>query len=75
MQLIRPLLRTVRPEGGYYRHRAVQEQMAAQKAKCEEARVRHDQLAAMYRFRALMLSDERTAAADPIRVWVVETLA
>lgn len=40
----------------YYRHRAIQEQLAAQKASCEPARRRHDELATLYRFRAAMLS-------------------
>ena len=44
-------------DASYYRTRALQEQVAAQKATCEAARTCHDQLAAIYRFRALMLSD------------------
>jgi hypothetical protein len=43
-------------DASYYRTRALQEQVAAQKATCEAARTCHDQLAAIYRFRALMLS-------------------
>lgn len=44
----------------YFRARAVQEQVAAQKADCEQARKRHEELAAMYRFRAAMLSSPVT---------------
>ena len=40
----------------YYRDRAIQEQIAAQNAKCDPARERHEELAAMYRFRAAMLT-------------------
>lgn len=56
--MITPFLRFVHPDDAdYYRGRAIQEQIAAQKATCVQARNSHDQLAAMYRFRALMLSD------------------
>ena len=53
----------------YYRTRAVQEQVAAQKASCEAARERHEELAAMYRFRSAMLTTHpsfwvRTLASD-----------
>jgi hypothetical protein len=41
----------------YYRRRAIQEQVAAQKAACPTARKLHDELAAMYRFRVSMLSN------------------
>ena len=41
----------------YYRRRAIQEQVAAQAAKCPTARKVHDELATMYRFRVAMLSD------------------
>ena len=40
----------------YYRARALQEQIASRNATSEAARERHDQLAAMYRFRAAMIS-------------------
>ena len=40
----------------YYRARALQEQLAAQNANSETARERHGQHAAMYRFRAAMIS-------------------
>lgn len=40
----------------YYRARALKERIAARNAACEAARERHDQLAAMYRFRVAMMS-------------------
>lgn len=40
----------------YFSRRALQEQVAAQQTVCEAARLRHDELATMYRFRATMLS-------------------
>ena len=43
----------------YFRRRALQEQVAAQRASCEAARLRHDELATMYRFRAAMCSNSR----------------
>jgi hypothetical protein len=52
VRLTGPLLRAVRPEDASYNwRRALQEQVAAQMAMCEEARDRPDQLAGMYRFR------------------------
>jgi hypothetical protein len=38
-------------EADYWHARALQEQAAAQRATSEAARERHDELAAMYRFR------------------------
>lgn len=43
-------------DAGYFGRRALQEQIAAQRAICEAARRRHDELAMMYRFRAAMLT-------------------
>jgi len=43
-------------EAAYCRDRAIQEQVAAQNATCNPARERHEELAAMYRFRAAMLT-------------------
>ena len=40
----------------YFRARALQEQVAAAKAKSPEARDRHDELAMIYRFKVAMLS-------------------
>ena len=40
----------------YYRRRASQERLAAQDATCAAARQRHDELAAMYDFRAAVLT-------------------
>lgn len=53
---IKPLSWPRPDDAEYFRSRAVQEQVAAQKAASEAARNRHDELAAMYRFRAMMLS-------------------
>lgn len=46
-------------DASYFRRRALQEQVAAQQATCEAARLRHDELALMYRFRAAMSFDPR----------------
>lgn len=43
-------------DASYFRRRALQEQVAAQTATCNEARFRHQELSEMYRFRATMLS-------------------
>jgi len=43
-------------DSAYFRRRAVEEQVRAQLSTCAAARERHDELAAMYRFRAAMLS-------------------
>lgn len=48
----------------YFRERAVQEQVAAQKATCEAARLRHEELATMYRFRAAMLTTHPSSWAE-----------
>lgn len=48
----------------YFKRRAIQEQIVAQKATCEAARQRHDELAAMYRFRAAMLTKTPSRWAD-----------
>ena len=75
MPMIRPLLSFVRADDAdYYRRRALQEQIAAQKATCAAARERHDQLATMYRFRALMGSDEPVSASEPVDEKVPETV-
>ena len=42
----------------YYRKRALQEQVAAQRAGCPTARSIHDELAALYRFRVSILTDD-----------------
>jgi hypothetical protein len=43
-------------DASYYRARALQEQVAAQRATSPAARDRHDEFAMMYRFKAAMLS-------------------
>ena len=48
----------------YFRERAVQEQVAAQNARCEAARLPHEELAALYRFRAAMLTTHPSSWAD-----------
>jgi len=51
----------------YCRRRALQEQLAAQNAKCGVARDRHDELATMYRFRAAMLTTHPRCWADTLQ--------
>jgi len=51
----------------YFSRRALQEQQAAQKATCEAARYRHDELATMYRFRADMLSKHPNCWAEALQ--------
>lgn len=54
-----PSMRSSRADdANYFRSRAFREQIAAQEATCEAARIRHEQLAALYRFRALMASNQ-----------------
>jgi hypothetical protein len=53
---MRPLRAARADDADYFRDRAVQEQVAAQRATSAAARERHDELAVMYRFRAFMLS-------------------
>jgi hypothetical protein len=50
----------------YFTRRALQEQLAAQQAKCESARQRHDELATMYRFRAAMLTERPECWSDAL---------
>ena len=50
----------------YFRARALQEQVAAAKAKSPEARRRHDKLAMMYRFKVAMLSTGPHAWTDAV---------
>jgi hypothetical protein len=74
--MIRPLLRIVRADdAGYYRARALQEQVAAQKANCEAARKSHDQLAMMFRFRALMSPAGPQLGADPFEERALEAVS
>jgi hypothetical protein len=51
-------------DAAYFRRRALQEQLAAQLATCDAARVRHDELATMYRFRAAMIASPPSVWAD-----------
>lgn len=51
-------------EADYFHVRALEEQAAALRAACPEARNRHDELAAMYRFReSLVRTSPRVSAA------------
>lgn len=50
----------------YYRKRVLQEEVAARNATCVVARQRHDELAAMYRFKVSMLSDAWSEAGVAI---------
>ena len=52
----------------YYRARVVEEQIASRNAASEAARERHDQLAAMYRFRVAMVSSGPSQWADVLNV-------
>lgn len=58
----------------YFRRRALQEQVAAQKASCEAARKRHDELALIYRFRVMMLSNDRRSGLELVPGKVAEPL-
>lgn len=55
-------------DSAYFDRRALQEQVAAQKAACEAARRRHDELAIMYRFRAAMLAKAPPAWANNVQL-------
>lgn len=44
-----------RDDGEYYRGRAIEELVAAQKATCGAARQRHEALAELYRLRSMLL--------------------
>jgi hypothetical protein len=52
----------------YFLRRALQEQEAARLATCPEARHRHDELAAAYRFRCRMDALEPAPVRDEIHV-------
>jgi hypothetical protein len=45
-----------RDDASYYRQRASEEQRAARNATCAVARERHEELAALHRFRATLLA-------------------
>ena len=45
----------------YFRRRAIEERIAARRAECAEARFVHDELASMYRFRAVLLEESPNA--------------
>ena len=54
-------------DANYYRRRALEEQIAGQKATCGRAQHCHEQLAAMYRFRAAMLSKAPGYSSDALQ--------
>jgi len=54
-------------DANYFRRRALQEQLAGQKATCKVAQERHDELATMYRFRVAMLTTHPTCWADALQ--------
>ena len=54
-------------DASYFRRRALQEQLAAQKATCKVAKDRHDELATIYRFRAAMLTTHPSCWADALQ--------
>lgn len=62
-------------DANYYRERAIQEQVAAQDAVCDEARQRHQELAMMYRFRAAMLTTHPSSWAEHLMAEEVSELA
>jgi len=41
-------------DAAYFRERAIEEQVAARRATCAAARQRHDEMAALYRFKAML---------------------
>lgn len=41
-------------DAAYFHVRAIEEQLAAQRATCAAARERHDEMAAVYRFREML---------------------
>jgi hypothetical protein len=51
-------------DASYFNHRAIEEQVAAQRSSCEAARHRHEELEVMYRFRAAMLTKRPQCWAD-----------
>lgn len=51
----------------YYWRRSLEEQLAAQKATCQAARERHDELATMYRFKAFMVTKHPYCWSDDLQ--------
>lgn len=52
-------------DDSYYGRRALEEQVMAERATCDAARECHDQLAAMYRFRAAPESTDPQSCESP----------
>ena len=64
MQRLETMLRPERADdAGYFRTRALQEQVAAQGATSDVARRRHEELAMLYRFRSMMQPPEDAPTA------------
>jgi hypothetical protein len=61
-------------DAAYFRSRALQEQVAAQRSTCEAARESHNALAVMYRFRAMMTPGAPAFEPDPPRRTIAEPL-
>ena len=57
----------IEDDANYFKRRALQEQVAAQRATCKVARDRHDELATMYRFRAAMLTTHPGCWAETLQ--------
>lgn len=57
----------IEDDATYFRRRALEEQIAAQKASCKVARDRHDELSTMYRFRAAMLTTHPHCWAEALQ--------
>lgn len=57
-----------RDDASYYRIRSIEEQVAAGKAACAEARRRHEEMATMYRFRAAMLTTHPEYCDEPVAI-------
>ena len=55
-----------RSDVGYFRKRAIQEQVAARNATCPTARKLHEEMAAMYLIRVSLLSDPWSEAGVAI---------
>jgi hypothetical protein len=58
----------------YFRRRALQEDLAARNARCEAARERHDEMAAMYLLRCSVIHDRTGHPGGPSRVELEPTV-
>lgn len=53
-------------DSAYFRERAVEEDLAANGARCAAARERHEEMADMYRFRVSMLKRDLPSWPSPV---------